>query len=149
VAGCAWRLRKYAITSHTMPPVSATRRMKPSTLANASKPKILASTPATSPPIRIERQPPNHDDPPTGACAVGALPGCVMDLSIGATLGAVFVAGGLEYVRDPRLPKLPPPPTRASAAVAKKLRAPSIARTIGCLRKQRGAGDGGARELRE
>jgi hypothetical protein len=36
---------------------------------------------------------------------------------IGATDGAVLVGGGAEKVRDPRLPMLPPPPTRASAAL--------------------------------
>jgi hypothetical protein len=34
-----------------------------------------------------------------------------------AVLGAVEVEGGAENVRAPREPELPPPPTRASAAV--------------------------------
>jgi hypothetical protein len=76
----------------------------------------------------MPRQPPDQDLLPAVGAVTGALPGCVIDFSIGAVRGAVLVAGGLEYVREPRLPKLPPPPTRASAVVAIKLKAPNIAR---------------------
>src|SRR5690242_4958482 len=101
--------------------------MKPRALASAPKPKMLPRAAAISPPIRIPRRPPKRDAPVAGAAVEPAL-GCVMDRSIGAARGAVLVAGGLEKVRDPRLPKLLPPPTRASAVVANELNAPSIAK---------------------
>src|SRR5437016_3720792 len=94
IAGCACRFRKYAITSQMIPPISATCRMKPSTLASAPKPKILASNPPMRPPIRIPRQPPKREAPPSGACAVAL--GWVIDFSIGAARGDVFVEGGAE-----------------------------------------------------
>jgi hypothetical protein len=42
--------------------------------------------------------------------------GCACERCIGcAAVGAVLVAGGAEYVCEPREPELPPRPTRASA----------------------------------
>src|SRR3954453_11001020 len=94
MAGCACLFRKYAITSQMMPPISATCRKKPSTLASAPKPKMLASKPPMRPPIRIPRQPPKHEALPSGAGAVAR--GCVIDFSMGAARGDVFVEGGAE-----------------------------------------------------
>src|SRR5215831_3428657 len=116
------------MTSHPIPTMSAACSKKPSTLARMPKPKMLARMPANKPPKRIERQPPKRDALLNGGWAVVGFVGWVKDFSTGATLGAVFVPGGLEYVRDPRLPKLPPPPMRASAAVATKLSAPRNAK---------------------
>jgi hypothetical protein len=48
-------------------------------------------------------------------CAALGAPGWVIERSIGAALGAVFVEGAELKVRLPRLPALLPPPTRASA----------------------------------
>jgi hypothetical protein len=44
--------------------------------------------------------------------------GCVTERLMVAPDGAVFVDGGAENVRPPRLPELPPPPVRASAELA-------------------------------
>jgi len=41
--------------------------------------------------------------------------------------GAVVVADGAENVREPRLPKEPPPPTRASASPATSVNAVTTA----------------------
>jgi hypothetical protein len=56
-----------------------------------------------------------------------ALPGCVIERSIGAVVGAVGVAGGAENVRMPRLPPEKPPPTRACASAETKINAVAIA----------------------
>src|SRR6185437_10519271 len=64
-----------------------------------------------------------------GLCAGLLRPGragCVTLRLRGATLGAVRVDGGGENVREPRLPVLNPPPTRASAVPAS---IPSVATT--------------------
>jgi hypothetical protein len=55
-----------------------------------------------------------------------AVPGCVIDRSMGlAAFGAVCVVGGLLNVRPPRLP---PPPTLASATLTMKARVAVSAR---------------------
>src|SRR5581483_359260 len=62
--------------------------------------------------------------------------GCVIERLIGeAVEGAVRVVGGAEKVIPPRLPKLPPPPTRASACVA-SANAATAASTIVKTRKR-------------
>jgi hypothetical protein len=81
---------------------------------------------------------------PPGCCAgvagpVTALPGwpgCVIERSIGAAVvGAVRVEGGAENVREPRLPKLEPPPARASASFAINASAATTDRQAKTLRK--------------
>src|SRR3989442_15623324 len=64
------------------------------------------------------RKPPTGDDT-GGRCAsvLPGWPGCVMLRSMGRALGDVAVEGGAEKVCEPRLPKLPPRPARASASV--------------------------------
>jgi hypothetical protein len=53
--------------------------------------------------------------PPACGAAAGAV-GCACVRCIGcAAVGAVLVAGGAEYVREPREPEFELPPTRASA----------------------------------
>jgi hypothetical protein len=59
-----------------------------------------------------------------------ALPGCVIERSIGAAVGAVGVAGGAENVRVPRLPPEKPPPTRACASAETKTNAVAIAPSV-------------------
>src|SRR5215831_4586793 len=64
--------------------------------------------------------------------------GWVMLRWIGAAVdGAVRVGGGAENVRDPRLPALKPPPTRASAWLASMPSASVTARTAMTLRSER------------
>ena len=61
----------------------------------------------------------------------GNCPGCVIERWIGATgPGAVAVGPGRLKVREPRLPKLrPPPPGRASAVAAPRKSAQIAAST--------------------
>src|SRR5262249_2676040 len=64
------------------------------------------------------RKPPAGED--TGGRCANAPPGwlgCVMLRSMGRALGDVAVDGGAEKVCEPRLPKVPPRPARASASV--------------------------------
>src|ERR1043166_8808842 len=56
--------------------------------------------------------------PPVAGAPTLGRPGWVMVRLNGcAAVGAVVVLGGAEKLREPREPELPPPPTRASAAV--------------------------------
>src|SRR5262249_26388171 len=66
-------------------------------------------------PGRLKTAPPGEV---AGRCAKvpPGWPGCVMLRSIGRAPCAVFVDGGAEKVCEPRLPKLPPRPARASAS---------------------------------
>src|SRR5262245_12710306 len=74
--------------------------------------------PANRPPKKPGRlkKPPTGEDI-GGRCANAPLgwPGCVMLRSMGRAVGDVVVDGGAENVCEPRLPKLPPRPARASA----------------------------------
>jgi len=51
-----------------------------------------------------------------------------------AVVGAVRVAGGATKVREPRLPKFMPPPTRASAGLASMPNASAMAAIAASLR---------------
>ena len=81
--------------------------------------------------------------PPTGdvgvagrwATALPGWPGWVMLRSIGRAVGEVAVEGGVEWVCDPRLPKLPPRPARASAAVNANAKVATIAHSASSGRK--------------
>src|SRR5439155_11468369 len=76
--------------------------------------------PANKPPRNPgrPRKPPKGEDA-GGRCADAppGWPGCVILRSMGRALGDVAVEGGAEKVCEPRLPKLPPRPARASASV--------------------------------
>ncbi len=86
---------------------------KPVNPPNRPAPDRRPKRPAPSkPPMSMEPNPPNLDGVPTGDC----VPGCEKVRFIGAACpGAVEVLGGALKVRLPRLPKLLPPPMRASA----------------------------------
>ncbi len=89
---------------------------KPLSPPNRPAPDRRPKRPAPSkPPMSMEPNPPKRDGAapvPRGDCA----PGCENVRFIGAACpGAVAVLGGAPKVRLPRLPKLLPPPMRASA----------------------------------
>jgi hypothetical protein len=75
---------------------------------------------------------------PAAAPGFAMLPGWVIDFCIGAAApGAVLVAGGAEYVFEPRLPTLPPLPGRASAREANRPTAATPAITAVATEKRR------------
>ncbi|HEY4856366.1 MAG TPA: hypothetical protein VIH98_06770 [Xanthobacteraceae bacterium] len=56
--------------------------------------------------------------------------------SIGRALGDVVVEGGAEKVCEPRLPKLPPRPARASASLTISAKVAATAQTASKGRKR-------------
>src|SRR5262245_44047233 len=91
-----------------MPPKSPCPKRRP----NKPAPRKPAARPPSSPP-------PNKPGRGVAWPTVFDLPGCVTVRCIGAAaLGAVWVAGGAEKVRVPRLPPEDPPPARACASAA-------------------------------
>jgi hypothetical protein len=68
---------------------------------------------------------------------VPGCPGWVMLRSMGRADGEVAVEGGAENVWEPRLPKLPPRPARASASVVARANAAAIAQATSSGRKRR------------
>src|SRR4029077_400350 len=62
-------------------------------------------------------------------------PGWVMLRSIGRALGDVAVDGGAEKVCEPRLPKLPPRPARASASLTARANTATSAQNASSGRK--------------
>ncbi len=99
---------------------------KPKPWPNSMPRRPAARKPERKPPSmppRLKKPPPNGEV----RGAELARPGWVTLRCIGAPDGAVEVDGGAEYVREPRLPELMPPPTRASTVVA---RSPTVAITI-------------------
>jgi hypothetical protein len=89
-------------------------------------------------PGRFINPAPNEEFGIAGRCArlLPGWPGCVMLRSIGRVVGEVAVDGGAEYVCDPRLPKLPPRPARASAAVKLNANVATIAAKASSGRKR-------------
>src|ERR671922_1607859 len=115
--------------NHAAPAISATCRSRPRNEAmplrppNRPLPERRPNKPAPRrPPISREPKPPERGDGAFVAaglarCAAEGAPGWVIDRSIGAAdFGSVAVGGAASKVRSPRLPKLLPPPARASAA---------------------------------
>jgi hypothetical protein len=93
------------------------------------------------PPISIPPKPPKSEG---AAVVAGGLtrgvaaraPGWVIDRSIGAAaFGAVGVGGAASNVRLPRLPKLLPPPARASAASTANASA-AVSASVKTLRRE-------------
>ena len=92
-----------------MPPPSPPPKPPPNSMPNKPAPRNPPSKPRPNPPPKK----PGRANP-----LLKPRPGRgVAELWTGDTRGAVGVADGMLKVRLPRLPKEPPPPKRASAAV--------------------------------
>src|SRR5262249_5186390 len=88
-------------------------------------PRNPAAIPPNNPPANP--RPPNKPGRVPAWPMDAASPGCVIDLWIGAAVGAVGVLGGAENVRIPRLPPEKPPPARACASAVTNTMAAAIA----------------------
>src|SRR5215831_19633052 len=119
----SWKMSPRNDTKPPTPP------MKP--WPNRSPNRPAPRKPPASP---LQKEPPKK--PPDGAKPGRGLPkfGCVVERSMDDVDGMVDVGGGAEYVRVPRLPRLVPLPTRASALEATK---PVVAATIATTARAR------------
>src|SRR5215467_5870068 len=121
----SWKMSPRNDTRPPTPPMKPWPNSRP----NRPAPRNPAARPPQNP-ERPKKPPGEGANPGRGAATLG----CVTVRCIGEADGMVDVGGGAENVRLPRLPKLKPPPMRASALDARK---PIVAAIIAAVVRAR------------